>query len=182
LSLLSYTDLLALQKHGVIQNSESEHVNASSIDVTLGATLLVEQERRLTNIVSLVGRESLAMKSITLAYPSDEYLLQPGEFILAQSQQVFNLPGDISCEYKLKSSMARAGLEHMNAGWCDAGWNGSVLTLEFKNVTRYHAIRIRLGDRVGQVVFFKHKLVPAERSYAARGRYNGDLTTKGVKA
>lgn len=35
------------------------------------------------------------------------FLLMPGEFILAQSVEVFNLPDDLSAEYKLKSSMAR---------------------------------------------------------------------------
>ena len=78
--------------------------------------------------------------------------------------------------------MARIGLEHMNAGWCDAGWNGSVLTLELKNMTKHHAIRIRPGDPIGQMVFFKHEPVPTEASYASKGRYNGDSSVSGIKA
>jgi dCTP deaminase len=179
MSLLSYTELCELQTQGVIRGSLPEHVNATSIDVTLGAELLVERHGML-NVVSLRGREALRMKSVNLLR-QESYVVQPGEFLLAQSTQSFYLPDDLSCEYKLKSSMARIGLEHMNAGWCDAGWNGSVLTLELQNVTHHHAIRLQLGDRIGQVVFFRHLKVPEEASYRSRGRYNGDLTVKGVK-
>ena len=102
--------------------------------------------------------------------------LEPNQFILAQTVEMFNLPLDISAEYKLKSSMARIGLEHLNAGWADAGWHGSVLTLELKNISQCQRIRIRPGDAIGQIVFFRHKPVPYEKSYAARGRYNKDMT------
>jgi dCTP deaminase len=108
-------------------------------------------------------------------------IMQSNDFILAQSIEVFNLPEDISAQYRLKSSMARIGLEHLNAGHCDAGWNGSVLTLELKNVTRYHAIHLKAGDPIGQMVFWRHEPVPADKSYAARGRYNGDMTVAGVR-
>lgn len=64
---------------------------------------------------------------------------------------------------------------------CDAGWNGSALTLELKNITQFHTIRLTDGDPIGQMVFFKHEEVPAERSYAARGRYNRDETVSGIK-
>lgn len=77
--------------------------------------------------------------------------------------------------------MGRTFLGHMMAGWCDAGWNGSVLTLELKNETQYHEIEIPVGVRIGQMIFFPHDAVPDEASYATRGRYNGDTETKGVK-
>jgi dCTP deaminase len=109
------------------------------------------------------------------------YLIAPDEFILAQSREIFNLPDHISAEYKLKSSMARIGLDHLNAGWCDAGWNGSVLTLELKNLTRYHEILIQEGDAIGQMILFSHTPVPPSRSYAVRGRYNGDKQVSGAK-
>lgn len=107
--------------------------------------------------------------------------MSPGNFILTQSREVFHLPDTISAEYKLKSSMARIGLEHLNAGWCDAGWNGSVLTLELKNMTEAHSILLQEGDAIGQIVFFKHAPVPEDKSYAARGRYNNDKTVMGAK-
>lgn len=176
--LLSYTQLLALAARGVITNIDPEFINAASIDITLGHKILREDIGQPYKVV-LGAREPLKM--IEEDCTGNGYTLRPGEFILAQSQQTFNLPADISAEYKLKSSMARIGIDHCLAGWCDAGWNGSVLTLELKNVTRNHDILLRAGDRIGQMIFFQHEKVPDDRSYAARGRYNGDTTVIGAK-
>lgn len=180
MSLLSYNRLCELIEAGVIMNVPFENVNSASIDLTLGSTFMVEQSADLLHefpVVSLRDRRPLQMNTIE----QQSIFLRPGEFILAQSQQIFNLPNNISGEYKLKSSMARIGLEHLNAGWCDAGWHGSVLTLEFKNMTRYHGIELQAGDKIGQIVLFEHEPVPEDKSYAARGRYNRDTTVSAIK-
>lgn len=176
---------------GVITNVKPEQINAASIDLTLGPKIMEEifnvhcdpTLNGMVNVsigeaISLGARTPLPMREVECI---DGYDLKPGEFILAHSQQIFNLPNNISAEYKLKSSMARIGLEHLNAGWCDAGWTGSALTLELKNMTQLNTIRIKHGDAIGQIVFFEHEPVPADRSYAARGRYNNDTTVTGVK-
>lgn len=192
MSLLSYNNLMTLVAMNIITNVEHDQINATSIDLTLGSNLLIERPHPDAFLAKLQsGNEAVAgvcLRDRTPLYMGPHnleidgpYDLMPGEFILAQSAQMFNLPRNVSAEYKLKSSMARIGLEHLNAGWCDAGWNGSVLTLELKNMTRYHAIRLQAGDRIGQVVFFQHAAVPEDRSYAARGRYNGDTTVSGIK-
>lgn len=181
MSLLSFVALVKLVSNGVVTNVEHSQINSASIDLTLGAKIMVEQDPQdpWDRSISLRERKPLLMEEITMG--PEGYMLHPGQFILAQSQQMFNLPNNISGEYKLKSSMARIGLEHLNAGWCDAGWNGSVLTLELKNMTLYHSIIIRPGDGIGQIVFFEHEPVPADRSYAVRGRYNGDESVSGIK-
>lgn len=187
--LLSYNELSVLVEHGIITNVKPEQINATSIDLTLGDTILEEDSDAIDPWrlgqrgpqINLKARTPLAMREVKLEGIDAVYNLQPGAFVLAQSQQVFNLPPYISAEYKLKSSMARIGLEHLNAGWCDAGWNGSVLTLELKNMTRFHNIGLEAGVGIGQIVFFKHTPVPQDKSYAARGRYNNDTTVKGIK-
>ena len=178
--LLSYNELIELQKQKVIQDSLPELVNSASIDIRLGRHIWIEAESHRQNKVSLKERKPLNMFMHDLSICP--YVLSPDEFILAQSIEIFNLPRDISAEYKLKSSMARIGLEHLNAGWCDAGWNGSVLTLELKNVTRHHLIELNYGDKIGQLVFFKHTKVPEDKSYAVRGAYNGDKQATPAKA
>ena len=175
--LLSHNELLELIERGVIENAKIEAVNAASIDLHLGPVILVEEPGNA--VIDYRAREKPAMKKVHLH--EDGFVLEPNQFILAQTVEVFNLPLDISAEYKLKSSMARIGLEHLNAGWADAGWHGSVLTLELKNITQCQRILIRPGDAIGQMVFFRHKPVPLERSYAARGRYNGDKTVETIK-
>lgn len=177
--LLSYKDLVDLIDANVVQGAKHEAVNAASIDIHLGGIIQIECGNEFGLVLDYSKRQRPSMYAKEL--DSDGYVIQPGEFILAQSLEVFNLPNYISAEYKLKSSMARIGLEHMNAGWCDAGWHGSVLTLEFKNMLNNHAIRIRPGDAIGQMIFFTHDEVPADRSYAARGRYNNDKTVSSIK-
>lgn len=179
MSLLSYSRLLTLLDQGILVGSDSSLVNSASIDIRLGNKIKVEVAPYKQPKVSLHSKNPLVMTDFDLEESS--YILQPGEFILASSLEIFNLPLWLSAEYKLKSSMARIGLEHLNAGWCDAGWHGSVLTLELKNLTRHHAIELRAGDKIGQVVFYEHEPVPHLKSYAARGRYNGDKEVSGVK-
>ena len=172
MTLLSHRKLVQLAETGVIGPVKNGAINAASIDIHLGATILWEDIPQSHDewIVDYSKRMSVTYNTHHMNEAG--WILKPGDFILAQSVEVFNLPNTISAEYKLKSSMARIGLEHMNAGWCDAGWHGSVLTLELKNMTKHHAIRIRPGDAIGQIVFFEHEEVPADASYAAKGRYN----------
>lgn len=180
MSLLSYNELCKLVDDGVITNVDKSMVNSSSIDLTLGSKILAEDTSSFHTIF-LCDRQALCVKEFNLDHIGSKYVLAPGEFILAQTLQEFNLPDNISAEYKLKSSMGRIALEHMNAGWCDAGWHGSVLTLEFANMTSKHNIILTKGDPIGQVVFFRHETVPEHASYRNRGRYNNDKEVKGTK-
>lgn len=180
--ILNHTEISRLLVTGVIKNGSIDAVNSSSLDIHLGNVILAEESvsQGPESIVYLRDRKPLHHDKIILG-ETGQYILAPGEFILAQSQELFYLPNNISAEYKLKSSMARIGLDHLNAGWCDAGWHGSVLTLELKNVTRNHKIVLTVGDRIGQMVFHNHAAVPDEYSYRTKGTYNGDTTVTGAK-
>ncbi len=172
--ILSYSDLVGLVDRGVIRGVTAEHVNGSSIDLTISDQFLLEQPNPTTPedewpTVELSKRQPLYTEPQELN-EDGSFLLYPGQFVLAVTQQEFNLPLDLSAEYKLKSSLARVGLNHALAGWCDPGWRGA-LTLELQNTTQHHVIALRKGDRIGQMVFMPHKLVPASRSYRARGAY-----------
>lgn len=180
MTLLAYNELCELVEQGVITNVKPEQINSSSIDLTLGKKLMLEKYFDFPPVLNLKQRHPLTSVEWDMQVRGP-CLLHPGEFILAHSEQVFNLPPNISAEYKLKSSMARIGLEHLNAGWCDAGWHGSVLTLELKNMTHNHIIELEESVGIGQVVFFRHEPVPKDKSYATRGRYNNDLTVSPIK-
>ena len=80
-----------------------------------------------------------------------------------------------SCQFVLKSSRARSGLNHLLAGWCDPGWHGSRLTLELKNERLHHAIPLYPGLKIGQMVFHAMSNVPMH-SYRETGHYNNHLT------
>ncbi len=195
MSLITHTELQLLVANRLLTvSANNEHpynkiddsqINGASIDVRLGKTFLRETPPesvtfRPSYYVCLKGKEQLVMSKEILPW-SYPFYLAPGEFVLAQTVEIFNLPNNIAAEFRLKSSVARAGLDQALAVWCDPGWNGSVLTIELRNNTRYHTLVLEPGMKIGQVVFFKGEPVPDEASYAVRGQYNGDTEVTGNK-
>ena len=179
MSLLSYNELCELVERGVIGPVEPSAINAASIDVRLGKEIVVERftDDRFRPI-DIHKREVFPSLKHEI---TTHYDLEPGEFILAHTMETFNLPNDICAEFKLKSSGARTGLENALATWCDAGWTGSTLTLELKNLLRYSSLRLTPGMYIGQMLFYRIAEVPQERSYATVGRYNNDKSVQTVK-
>jgi len=169
MSLLSHCKLIDLVKNGVI-DAPIENVNGASIDITLGDSVRVELPPDHYVPIDLIKKETIKTEPFNIRDHS--YILMPGAFILASSVETFNLPDDIACEYKLKSSLARSGLGHALAGWCNPGWHGSKLTLELFNSTRHHELRLTAGMKIGQMIFFRVDQVPEHASYKSRGQYN----------
>lgn len=180
MSLLSYNELCELVEQGVIEGVQEGCINAASIDVHLGPELIIEAycDNRL-NVVDIAKRANFASTKINIK--GYYYDMRPDEFLLAHTVEKFNLPDNIVAEFYLKSSGARSGLEGSHAGHCDCGWHGSVLTLELKNMLRFHSLRLTEGMPVGQMLFFRVEPVPKDQSYSVRGRYNRDTTTSNVK-
>jgi dCTP deaminase len=152
----------ALCEGGMIEPFDPTLINPASLDVTLGTNLYVEVEDG-----------GLLPKDISEHTRANPYLLLPNEFVLAETAETFNIPDFISAQFVLKSSLARAGLEHLLAGFIDPGFNNSVLTLEFKNAKQYSSFPLWPGMRCGQIVFTEMVEAP-QTSYRYTGRYNGD--------
>lgn len=174
-SVLSYHELIRLVEDGVIEGSAPEYVNASSIDVHLSTGFMVESPTPETSYdgvhrkpIDVAARERIHLLPISLP----TVVLGPGEFVLAATREVFHLPDNISAHFVMKSSVARSGLDQLSAAWASAGWTNSALTLELKNVLRYHMLRLTPGMAIGQMVFFRHQSVPADKLYSARGSFN----------
>jgi dCTP deaminase len=107
-------------------------------------------------------------------------LLVPQQFILAHTIELFNIPDTLCAFFALKSSRGREGISHVLAGFCDAGWNNSRLTLELHSVRQYHSIPIWHGMSIGQMIFGDMSQVP-EKSYSLVGRYNNCPTVEPSK-
>lgn len=182
--LLTHTDLLDLVAAGVILGVPPSHINGASIDVTLGSRLWIEAPPRgLETVVDLMAKGGPHLEPVDLL-DCHYYDLSPGQFCLGGTEQVFHLPNDISAEFRLKSSAARAGLDAALAMWCDPTWSGSVLTLELTNALQWHALRLRPGLKVGQMIFHRGAPVPEHAAYARHGSYNNDICaqpSKGIK-
>ena len=180
--LISYNELCGFVERGVIAPVDPKDINGTSIDVYLGPTILAEKPPApgaSLKVVSLRDKSNLDWYEVDIS--KGHYDLYPGEFILAHTVEVFDLPADISGEYKLNSSGARIGLDNALATWADPRWHGSTLTLELKNNTRDHVIRLHHGCRIGQMIFHRSEPVPEEKSYAVRGRYLNDKSVQIVK-
>lgn len=147
-----------------------ELLNPASIDVLLGDHVMIE------NPLSL-QMELVDLKGYCV---NDPYWLHPGHFVLAETQEKFNLPESICGQFALKSSRAREGYSHMLAGWCDPGWHGSKLTLELQNARKLHSLPLYPGLKIGQIIFFEMSACPA-KSYAVTGHYNNDVMVSGSK-
>jgi len=180
-SVLSYTELTELVDNGVI-DADPDYINGASIDITLGNHVMIEVEPDHYVPVNLIKKETIQTKLIDIS--QIPYVIKPGEFLLASSRETFNLPDNIACEFKLKSSLARSGLGHALAGWCDPGWSDSKLTLELSNTAQHHRLKITAGMKIGQMIFFRVNQVPQHASYKQTGQYNGQKTvtaSKGVR-
>jgi dCTP deaminase len=163
--ILSDQDIRELCLQGLVDPFDEELINPASLDVRLGTRLLIE------------AAQSPELVPYTMEEP---YLLVPGQFVLAETLEIFNLPDSICANFALKSSRAREGLSHALAGFADPGWHGSRLTLELHNIRQLHPVSIWPGMKIGQAIF--HKLTqPPLKSYAVTGRYNNDLKVMGSK-
>ena len=171
--ILGYTSLCQMVESGIIENVDPANINGASIDLTLGDIIFVEEYNKGDMVVvDLSAKPREFPRFVKFEMNKDGFLMPPGAFLLASTREVFNLPNNIAFNYRLNSSLGRAGLNHALAGFADPGWVGSHLTLELKNWTEYHFLRIRPGQKIGQAIFYQVEPVPEERSYGKIGSYN----------
>ena len=140
-----------------------EQLNPASYDLRLGDEIMIE----------VADTKDLQLLDISGRTEERPYWLDPGHFCLAASQEFFNLPPQVAGEFKLKSSRAREGYENLLAGFADPGWHGSRLTLELKNMRRFHPLGLYPGLLIGQMIFLQMLGEPLQ-TYKTTGRYNGD--------
>jgi dCTP deaminase len=96
-----------------------------------------------------------------------QFILFPGEVILATTREVLHLPRNVVCDLKLKSSLGRLWLNHSLSGWIDCNFQGQV-TLELQNLGPYPRL-LTAGMRVAQLVFMGMESEP-EVAYGEQGK------------
>ena len=168
--ILADWQIAARCEAGMVTPFDPTLINPASLDVRLGRYIQVERifSRKLRTI------------DISHTTPERPYRVLWLQWLLAETQETFNLPDTIASTFKLKSSRAREGLDHALAGFADPGWFGSKLTMELRNNRLLHRVPIWYGMRIGQMKFELMDAVPL-RSYAETGRYNNDATVQGSK-
>lgn len=149
------------QDYGMVSPFDEALLNPASLDLRLGTRIMTEQRFSRT----------FSMCNIRNCTKENPYLLEPGEFVLAETIEIFKMPEDISSIFHLKSTRAREGYEHSHAGFAECSWHGSRLTLELKNNLRYSSLPLYPGLLIGQMLFLLMTGTPT-RDYAKVGHYN----------
>ena len=157
-------ELKSLVLQGKVQ-APIDQVMPSHIDVTLGHEVLVEEDITrlsrfgepplLPSIVDLAAKE--VVRFIEKGTP---HVLKPNDFALFQLREWIHLPDDCSAEFFIDSRLARSCLDHTCATWLLPGWEGH-LTLELKNLAKYHSLLLTEGMAIGKIVIHKHLLCEA---------------------
>lgn len=162
MTILCDRDLIDLMDEGFIQNADRSMLNPASIDVRIGYKVIREESH---------GRME------RLLIPKDGLVVDPGDFLLTETLEYFNVPNGYAVELRLKSTVARMGWNHAMAVWIDPGFRG-VITLEVKNTLQYNTLRLRQGQRFAQAIV--HRLSGLSGA-PYNGRYQGAEGVEGAK-
>lgn len=179
MTYLNHHEIEAILDAGAVINYDPRCINTASLDVRLGSKVLVESVHPDEWIIDYRRRDKMAMCEKTLD-PTEGLVLLPGQFILAHTVEICAFPDNLAALFRIKSSMGRIALEHLDAGWVDPGFHGA-LTLEFKNMSLNHGIRLRPGDPIGQLVFLSGHPVAPDKSYRKLGRYGGSNSVEQIR-
>lgn len=133
----------------------------ASIDVRLGKRFRTFDSNRYTHIDPAQQQDNLT--ALVDIPPYGCFILHPGEFALASTEEIITLPDTVAARLEGKSSLGRLGLmTHSTAGFIDPGFSGQI-TLELSNVSNL-PIKLYPGMKIGQVRFFELR-TPAARLY-----------------
>ncbi|WP_373838727.1 dCTP deaminase [Methanospirillum sp.] len=126
-----------------------ELIQPNSIDIRLGNHFVWYIPG--DEIIDPYSRDSVI--SETEEMTGESIVINPGQFILAETLEAIRLPDNIVASIEGKSSIARLGIElHQTGGWIDAGFAGTI-TLEMCNVNQ-RPVRMHAGMAIGQLVFY----------------------------
>lgn len=177
----------------VIEPFRRENLSTSSYDVTLGEYFFREQppnyylnhynifNKKHTDYVW--GTKALRAESAKKVFknfatfdwegiqPADQViLLEPGETILAHTNEFIGGRNIITTMMKARSSLGRVFISVCKcAGWGDVGYINR-WTMEISNNSKHYAIPLRVGMRIAQLVFFETGPILGG-DYARTGKY-----------
>jgi dCTP deaminase len=127
-------------------------IQPSSVDVRLDKFFRVFENHKYPHIDPATEQPDLTR--LVDVDAGDQFVLHPGEFVLASTYEVITLADDIAGRLEGKSSLGRLGLlTHSTAGFIDPGFSGHV-TLELSNVATL-PILLYPGMKIGQLCLFR---------------------------
>jgi len=155
-------ELALNDKDITIEPFDIQNIQPASYDFALGNRFLVFRNHTAA-IIDPLNKPSDLMSEVVIQ-DSSQFILHPGEFVLATSVERFALSDEIVARVEGKSSLGRLGLLiHATAGFVDPGWPLGQITLELSNVATL-PIALTPGMRIGQMSF-QRLGVPSKRPY-----------------
>jgi len=186
--VLSDRDILQYMSAGKIKITPAPdlqtQLGSCSIDFKLSNTFRVFEHSKYPYIDLRAGVDTNdLMRRVDV--PDDEaFTMQPGEFVLAATQEKLELADDVMARLEGRSSLGRLGIiVHSTAGLFDPGWIGTA-TLELGNLGRM-PVKLYPGMRICAFTFEQlsspakvpYQLKPANK-YAGQ---NGPETSRFAK-
>lgn len=200
-SLLSDKIIIQELENGniVIDPFEKNNLNNNSYDICLGEYFF--RERPENGVINIYDEKSIRKMWSKLLrgkkfYEFDEnfkkffqnsgfsnndkiILIEPGELILAHTNEFIGGVNDVTTILKTKSSLARCGIDICgSAGMGDIGYINR-WALQIKNNTKRHTIPLICGQKIGQIIF--HKTDGTKESYEKKGNYQNSSDLNDVK-
>jgi dCTP deaminase len=178
----------------VISPFKRENLATSSYDLTLGEWYYREQpvskyHHKIYNIYNkdhidhVWGKKAEraelakdAFRKYNLEWkgisPEDRVIfLEPGETILAHTDEFIGGKNHITTMMKARSSLGRSFIEVCKcAGWGDVGYINR-WTMEITNNSKHYSIPLIVGRRIAQLIFFETGPIIGD-DYTAKGKYN----------
>lgn len=144
----------------------SDQLGSCKIDLRLGRHFRVFHYSRVSHLDSSnPDTFDQATEQVSIAQ-NGQFILQPGDFVLAVTIESFTLPDNLLARLEGKSSIARLGIVvHSTASIFEPGWNGNVV-MELGNMGRLPVI-LHPGMRICALTF-EQLTTPAEVPYSKK--------------
>ncbi len=175
----------------VITPFQEENLSTASYDVSLGKYYFSEQ-KNITNtlynpcnqkdVERVWGTEPQQAKLAKEVFVNEPFdfvginendliiILEPGETILAHTEEFIGGKNHITTMMKARSSWGRNFIEVCKcAGWGDVGYTNR-WTMEITNNARQYRIPLIVGRRIAQIIFFETGDI-RQSDYAQQGKY-----------
>lgn len=186
----------------LIEPFDKRNLATSSYDVTLGEFYFREQKpKHLYNIYNIYNKAHTdhvwgikaekaqkakdVLRDVKFDFvgidPNDQIiLLEPGETILAHTNEFIGGKHHLTTMMKARSSLGRNFIEVCKcAGWGDVGYTNR-WTMEITNNSSHYSIPLVVGRRIAQIIFFETGPI-MNHSYTKTGKYQSSDDIKMMK-
>lgn len=144
----------------IVVSPEPQALSGSAMDIRLGNRFIVFEPSGTASFDPIAAdTDPRVLQGSVEKDWGEDFVLHPGELVLASSLEYLSLPGDVTCLVVTRSSYGRLGLVTATAVLVHPYFQGC-LTLELVNLGRVPLV-LTPGERVGQLVFLRvHEPAP----------------------